>query len=440
MSINNVKGTLIQPDVNNDNNTTRIMEVDTLYATIISDGIADIDNGYISNLIEPTSDNQIATKYYVDHSAGGGGSAAGPNTSVQYNSAGSFAGSSNMTLTNPGLASATLNLNGSVLTNGTITMSGSKITGVSNPTTSQEAANKDYVDETLNKLGVISIVLEQKIGTIYTPAQTYNNIINLSMNNNYVDFCPVDQLPSGPDMKTFLGSEFQLGKTWTTIFRGPQTGNDLFLRFIGGTTGDGNPVTPITYLFCTIALPVFTVANYSVITLTNIVTNVTSGSELYNVYVTSNFNNITTNARITDRGVYTPSMGSGSLLGNGAVIYPMLEDPTLSSSSPITYTYSDIQKTFIIRSGLTGPTSDTFVSASTFVSDPTFIMGGGTLKFWIQNISSFALTLTPSAGWSFHSGNNPVIPAGYCGAFWVTATVSPAACLVYSMGTNPING
>ena len=188
MSINNVKGTLIQPDVNNDNNTTRIMEVDTLYATIISDGIADIDNGYISNLIEPTSDNQIAIKYYVDHSAGGGGSAAGPNTSVQYNSAGSFAGSSNMTLTNPGLASATLNLNGSVLTNGTITMSGSKITGVSNPTTSQEAANKDYVDETLNKLGVISIVLEQKIGTIYTPAQTYNNIINLSMNNNYVEF------------------------------------------------------------------------------------------------------------------------------------------------------------------------------------------------------------------------------------------------------------
>ena len=253
-----------------------------------------------------------------------------------------------------------------------------------------------------------------------------------------LNFCPVDQLPSGPDMKTFLGSEFQLGKLGL-LFLEVLRLVMIILRFIGGTTGDGNPVTPITYLFCIIALPVFTVANYSVITLTNIVTNVTCGSELYNVYVTSNFNNITTNARITDRGVYTPSMGSGSLLGNGAVIYPMLEDPTLSSSSPITYTYSDIQKAFIIRSGLTGPTSDTFVSASTFVSDPTFIMGGGTLKFWIQNISSFALTLTPSAGWS-SVGNNPVIPAGYCGAFWVTATVSPAACLVYSMGTNPING
>ena len=439
MSINNVNGTLIQPDVNYDNNTTRVMEVDTLYSTTISDGIANINNGYISNLIEPTSDNQIATKYYVDNSGSGGG-VAGPNTSVQYNSAGSFAGSAGMTLTNPGLTSATLNLNGTTLTNGTITMAGSTISGISNPTSSQEAANKQYVDETFNKLGVISIVLEQKNPIVYTPAQTYNNIINLSMNNNYLDICPIDLLPTGSSMQTFLGSDFQLGKTWTTVFMGPQQGDVLFTRFIGGASVDGNQVVPITYLYCTAAAPIFVVVNFSVVTITNVVTNVTPGSGAYTAYVTSSWNNVTTNARNTDRGIYSPSMGSGSFISNGLVIYPMIANPTINSSSPVTYTYSNLQQTFIIRSGLTAPTSDTFVNAYTLVTDNTFIMGGGTFKFWIQNISSFALTLVPSTGWSFSSGNNSVIPAGYCGAFWVTVTINPPSCLIYSVGTNPING
>jgi hypothetical protein len=104
-----IQGPLIQPNVNNDNNTTRLMEVDTAYATTITDGIATIENGYISDLIEPTADNEIATKEYVDNSGGGGGGASGPNGSIQYNSTGIFAGSANLTLTNPDLASATLN-------------------------------------------------------------------------------------------------------------------------------------------------------------------------------------------------------------------------------------------------------------------------------------------------------------------------------------------
>jgi hypothetical protein len=438
MSINIVQGPLIQPNVNIDNNTTRIMKVSDMYSIIITDGIADIQNGYISNLIEPISGNEIATKFYVDH-AGGGGGVSGPVDSIQFNSGTSFAGSSNLTVSNPGTGNEVLNVSGS-FTNGTVTLSGNQFNGLINPTTSQEAATKNYVDESLNKLEVITINVFQDVAQLYTPDQVYNNIINLTYNqNNVTGLCPVDLLPTGSDMSAFLGTEFQIGKSWTTIFRMPQIDQVLLVRFIGEVLSEGNLVIPTTYYYCGIALPVFTLVNNSVVTITSVVINATSGSELIYSYVTSNFIDITTNAQITDQGVLTSSFGSGSLLGNGSIIYPMLANPTLNSVSPIIYTYSNLQKIFIIRSGLTSNTSDTFVSATVLVTDDAFLMGSGTFKFFIQNISAHTLTLLPSTGWSFQTGNNGVIPPSYCGAFWVSVTVSPAACLIYSIGTSPIN-
>jgi hypothetical protein len=436
-----IQAPLIQSDVNNDNNTTRIMEVDTLYANIISDGIADIENGYISNLIEPTSNNEIATKYYVDHSSGGGGGAAGPNGSVQYNDGTGFGGSANLTLTNPGLPNATLNIGGGgTLTNGVMSLTGSQFSGLTNPTNSQEAATKSYVDETVSKLGVITINVVYNASTAYTPTQVYNNIINLTeIPNNVTGLCAFDTFPTATDMKTFLGSDFQVGKSWTTIFRAPQISNQLFVRFIGG-----NPpsciLSPINYLLCGLPLPVFALANYSVATLVSVITNITSGSETYYTYLTSNFVDLTTDAQITDRGVLTPSMGSGSVLSNGTVIYPIPANPSINSSSPVTYTYANLQQFLIIRTGLTADTIDTFVSATDIVANSDFIMGGGTFRFFVQNPTAFNLALSPGTGWSYQTGNTGLIPAGYCGAFWVSVTISPPSCLIYSVGTNPING
>jgi len=425
------KGPFIYPDVNNDNNTTLTMEVGTLYSTIITDGIATIENGYISNLIEPTEDNQIATKYYVDNSSGGGGTAGGPPGSIQYNSGGVFAGTSNLTFSSP-----TLNINGT-LTNGTITISGSQITGLVDPTLDQEAATKNYVDQSLNKLGIVNITLEQKNMVTYTPSQIYNNIVNLTMNNNYLDTCPVDSLPTGTDMQTYLGTEFTVGKTWTTIFRGPQTSQGMFVRFIGGDSILGNPVSPITYLYCGFPLPAFCVVNYSVITLTCVVTNTSTPN--YNAYVTSNLVDITTETQITNQGILTPSIGSGSVLSTGSIIYPMLSSPQINSSSAQTYTYANLQKTLIIRTGLTAPTSDTFVTASVMASNAAFTMGGGTIKFWVQNPTAHNLTLLQPTGWTLQSGNSAVIPAGYCGCFWVTINISVPSCILYSLGTQPLS-
>jgi hypothetical protein len=433
-----IKGPLIQQGINNDNNTTRLMEVDTLYANIITDGIATIENGYITNLIEPSLGDEIATKEYVDTSGGGSGS-TGPNGSVQYNSSGSFAGSSNLTLTNPGLPSATLNL--VTLTNGTMTLTGSQFTGLNNPTTSQEAATKNYVDENVNKLGNITINLEQNIAYLFTPAQIYNNFINLTIDpNNFTGFCHLDQFPLASDVKTYLGSEFVVGKSWTTIFSLPSTGNILLTRFISGSLDIGNIFIPITYLYCTIALPESTGINYSKITTLSIVTNDTVGSEQYYTYVISNFNDITTNAQITDKGVLTPSFANASLLGTGSIIYPIPSSPIINSVASIVYTYSNLKQFLIIRTGLTANTVDTFVSADVFVADDNFSMGGGTFRFFIQNPTIHNLTLNPSTGWTIQSGNSNIIPGGYCGAFWITVVVSAASCHIHTISISPING
>jgi hypothetical protein len=432
MSINTIKGPLIQPNVNNDNNTTRIMEVDTLYSNTITDGIATIEDGYISNLINPTAGNEIATKFYVDNSGGGSG-AIGPNTSIQYNSAGSFAGSANLTLTNPNSPLATLNINGD-LTNGTMTLSGTQFSGLDNPTNPQEAATKNYVDQSVNTLGVITVDTLQPMAIIYTPAEVYNNIINIQFNpDNIFAFCAADSLPFANLMKTFLGTDFVIGKSWLTIFAGPTSNNELFIKFLG-------VVNPITYYYCSLALPYTIITNYSYVTILSVVTDITPGSEKYSSYVSSIFNNVTTNAQITDQGLLTPSLGNGALLGTGTIVYPVPNDPSINSAVPIAYTYSNLKQYLVVRTGLIANTSDSFIPAAAFVTDNDFTMGGGTFKFFIQNPTVFDLTLVPSLGWSFQAGSSDVIPAGYCGAFWVTVTISPAACKIISMGINPING
>lgn len=442
MSINSVQGPLIPSSINNDNNTTRIMEVDTLYSTIISDDIANIEDGYISNLIEPTSSNQIATKYYVDNFVSGGSGPGGPNNSVQYNSSSTFAGSANLTLTDSGLSSATLNIvNTGTITNGVMSLNGSQFAGLSNPTNPQEGATKNYVDESINRLGVIDIALEQNVAYEYTATQVYNNILNLEYDpNNIFGICLLDLLPTAEDMKTFLGSEFVVGKSWTTIFRAPQQGNTMFVRFISGSSVAGCNVIPITYIYCNIAFPIISLMNYSVVTITSVITDTTLGSEAYTSYVISNYFDNTTDAQITDRGVLAPSGGNGSLSSSGSMIYPIPSNPTVNSIVPVTYTYSDLKNYLIIRTGLTADTDDTFVSATAIVANDAFIMGGGTFKFFIQNPTAYILTLLPGVDWSFQSGNNGVIPANSCGCFWVTVEISPPSCIIRSLGTNPING
>ena len=180
--------------------------------------------------------------------------------------------------------------------------------------------------------------------------------------------------------------------------------------------------------------------NYTTLTIISVVTNTTTGSEQYSSYVSSYFVNLPTNAQITDQGILTPSLGNGTIISTGSIIYPIPSSPNINSASSVIYTYTNLKQFLIVRTGLIADTIDTFIIASVFVTNSDFTMGGGTFRFFIQNPTAFNLTLSPSTGWSFQSGSSTVIPSSYCGAFWVTVTISPPSCLIRSMGINPING
>jgi hypothetical protein len=241
-------------------------------------------------------------------------------------------------------------------------------------------------------------------------------------------------------MKTYLGANFQVGRKFLTIFRAPYVDSYLFLRVIG-TDVTNYTLTPITYLYCGFAFQVIESLNYSNVAIVTTITDDTLGSEMMEGYIIANFYDFTTDAQITDEGILTGTLLDTTVLTtSGAIIYPIPVDPEINSVASVIYTYANLQQYLIIRSGLTAPTSDTFVSATTFVTDDDFNMGGGTIRFSIQNISGFDLTLTPGVDWSFQTGNNDVIPAGYCGTFFVSVTIDPPSCLIYSIGTFPLDG
>ena len=93
-------------------------------------------NSKISGLALPTSGTDAANKNYVDSVTT---PPSLPFDSIQYNNAGSFAGSADLKFNN---LTSTLELNGDIL----LTNVNSKISGLALPTGGTDAANKNYVD------------------------------------------------------------------------------------------------------------------------------------------------------------------------------------------------------------------------------------------------------------------------------------------------------
>lgn len=435
-SYKNIKGTTILPSINNDNNTSRLMRVNNLYTDKILNGGTIIMDGYVTGLINPVNDNEIATKYYVDN-LNITAQASGPDKSIQYNNAGVFDGNNDLTISDPNTLSETLNING-IITNNVINIDTGKIENLSDPINNDEAATKKYVDSSINIFESINLTEEQLLATEYTPEQIYNKILNINISPNNIEAaCLPSVYPIAEDMAEYLGNEFVIGKSWTTIFKYSNSNNELQVKGILGP----EPIPslyPSSFIFFGIPLPAVITPNYTVITIKCVVTNDTIGTERYVAYITSYNIDINTNAQITDRGILTPSLITST--NNTSLIYPIPSNPDINSITSVTYTYEDLRNYFIIRTGLTSDTNDTFEIASDFIQHQDFDMGGGTFKFFIQNPTLYNLTLNTNTGWTFSTGNSNIIPSLHCGAFWVTVTISPPSCKIYTISINPING
>lgn len=430
----------INTDVFNDNNTTRIMKTNTLVSTIITDGIATIEGGFISGLVEPTNDNQIATKKYIDDSSGGGGGgggSVGPNLSIMYNDNGSFAGSSNLMVSDPSTSTESLDLLGT-FTNGTITIADGQINGLSTPTNNSDAATKAYVDQTGVKMGIVNLDLSFVDQYTFLPAEMYNNIINVRFEpDNIFTLCAPSYLPPGDDMRIYLGAEFVVGKSWTTIFRGPQTDKPIFMRLVMGLISNGCFLLPYSNLVCGSKSPTLIIGNYTTVMLTSVVT----GPATYQSYVVSTYTDSNSTAQITNQGIRTPSFGPGSAVaggGAGFLLFPIPENPQQNGNS-VMYTVAMLKSGLIVRTGLTNNATDTLITASVLYSDEVYRMGSGTFKFYVQNPNNFTITITPPSGWVFKNGAGMIQPF-YCSLFWVSYVFNSGDTFeLYNMGSGPLS-
>ncbi len=427
---------LIFPDTICNDTEVRILQTENIQTQSISDNVLTIENGRISGLLEPILDDQIATKFYVDNNTGSA-TAVGPNGSLQYNDNGNVNGSINLVINNPGTPTSTLQLNGTFLIN-SVVINGGNITGVTTGPLGTDAVNKLYVDNTL-KLTNSNFNVQMNIGQIFTPAQIYNQVVSIDVaSSNLLGFCPPDFFPSTASMATYLGSKFVVGHSWITIIKFPEQQQYLLSRLVGKNFNveEGVSFLPKTSL-CGPSLPVTFMTNYVSIKCVCTITSI-APTATYSIFVTESFLSVEKDSRITNDGVLTDSFGTALISSTsfGSIIYPLTNNLEINDTLSVVYSYQNLKRVLIIRSGLTGPTSDTFDDASVIIANQDFNMGSGTFKVYIQNISSFLLTLTPSVGWTFIG--SATIPAGKVSSFLISVNTLLTTCTLTALGNKPI--
>lgn len=377
-----------------------------------------LSGGSLSGLNDPTIASQGATyAYALTH--GGAANPKGPFNSVQYNNSGIFGGSANL------LFNDTTNvLTANNISNGTVTISSNTISGLSNPTSGQEAATKNYVD---NNTTLLITAINTSGSVVYPTTSVINGII---YRNNQTVGNVVDTLPTAAQI--IIAYNAIVGTTLTFGIRNTSTNYGSIVSFVGGTGMTTGPVQNI-----------FPGYQYNA---TMIVTNVTSGSEALTVYTTNNaitntvnwqqeiggYTSIVNVINITDHmSIFNSPTNIASIIGSGNVSNKIV---TLNPSSAKIVSMDK-------------PDSFMGVYTGTNIIETPFIWTTGGMDFYIINesaISGANITLNGITGiipWTMDPNSNMIIRAGHTGWFMVALTVtnypsisSLTSARIYSLG------
>lgn len=413
----------------------------TAVGSIITDGVSNINGGFLHNLSDPVLNQDGATKNYVDSK----GSEALTEISVD------SPGNTVVTITASQMVNKVVNRQITGL-------------GVGIGTDGFETADvilayiRANVDSTAD-LGysfttIVRYIQSQQLNYIVeltTPGSGYTAGSKLTLPDPGMLSSPisvlitvggsgeiltavVDSIGSSTfysigDVLTVVGGDGLGTVTLTNTITIPQV-------FISGNAS-APPNIPPTVEFSPLAnfgnfpAPVLSPDYKNVIPFKFVFTNVTPGEEVLVGYVSNNSTLIPTgSSSVTDQGLLAKS-----LYVNDIVIYPTIPtDYTLDG--PVTYTYPDLEKNLIIRGGsLTGSVSDTFDTVATMIANDVFAMGSGTFKFFLQNIDpTFDVTLTASAGWTMDPASDMTIGAGKTGVFLVSVNTVLVTARIFSVG------
>lgn len=368
-----------------------------------------LSNGILSGLNNPVEDSQAATYAYAQ-AHGGDSNPGGPIGSIQYNNNGSFGGSSAFTFNQ-----TTNTLTSTNISNGSLTVGSSTITGLTTPNTDQQAATKNYVDNS-STLNIFTINTTGPIA--YTPANVINSIIYRNTQT------------SGTTQDVFPTAAQIVAATDATV------GTVINFGIKNTSTNYENIVTFLPSVGITLQAPQNIFAGYQFNAIMY-VTNATSGSEAITIYTTSNW--------ITNTVNWYTKYGGGMGLAKVVNITDFMTVANTPFDFTATYNAGNPLATSfvadkVIYMGINTPATivmDSSYKFAGFLSNQggigvPFISGNGGMDFYIINTSTtsganITLTIPPNANdplWVSDPNSNLIIPPGNTGWFAVSVTMS----------------
>jgi hypothetical protein len=411
----------MEPSVNFDTSYSRIISSNTIESKYISDGFAIMTNGRITNLnsqvdLITQKENDIATKGYIDSLSSDSEIAPAPGKKyygyIQTNGgANLFSASPNLVYSDFGVK--TFNIYKQLII-GNIIITDNSIIGMDYPTKSNDAITLNYMNDFI----VQDLITNSGNTTQLDGSLIINSILNRTININtgiLQDILPEPSSIIGPN--TNISDTFH----FYYFYKGPYL--PVYLL-----AGSDNKIVPMgyQYLFNTLKNSV-TVSPNTMLYMSGICTGLNPVEITYFVQNLQSF--YTENNQVSDYGLRTSKLISKrSITKSAYMIYSMV--PTTSTSLSYTYTISDVSKILLLRNPPSNST-DTFQSATDFTNSSLFNLGYGSIKFTIQNISNYVITINSSSGFS---GNFPVeIGPQKTGKFYILVN-SASSCTLIKVG------
>jgi hypothetical protein len=395
-------GPTIPANTNYDSNYSGLLQTDSIRTQILTDGIATLQGGFLTGIINPIDDQDAIPKSYIIGSVPGG-----PPKSIQYNKDGVFSGSANFRYLG-GNTGGTVSIPNVIFRDDYLSINGGLINNLQESSNGSYAVTRRYCDFLKNNNTVTTT--DSVSGQTYDPSEILNSTL---IRVNYST--TVDLLPSADSIVSFLNN--QANESLTT---GSMATSGLFYNFTLINQGSNNVVmfgNTGTFLYSSsanstissIIVPrdyILRATVYIVDTVSPLV-RVYIDSLCWSVLYISNF------FGTTGFNTFLPYYARDNIIIPGPIGY------TPDTTTAVTYSLATVKQGIIFRD----PTA-----AAIDIFDNILI----NTSFVIQNISAFSVSIDSAnctGTWTFNPSGILTISSGKSAYLWLNA----------DFGTNILN-
>jgi hypothetical protein len=397
-------GPTIPESVSFDNNYTRVLKTDSLIFTEIMvptgtvGAFSTLSTGRLTNINDPILNSDIATKHYADLYTPGG-IVSEPLNSIQFNNAGQFDGSADLTYnvgTNVLYSKLTTVGTGSTM----LTIGSGTMLNISAPVSGQDAVSKSYVDNTA--------------------------------------FCDIIGITTG-----------------SATYTGPQMVNTIIYRtgaVTSDTTADSATLVPLINGSCRFSVYNGTSGSFDLVAGTGILVYPTCSSiSIKSGYTLNAFLSVSGSTVLMLVESLVPGPSTGFIVGprstyatvNTTKVSSTLStvtNPIILTSQNVIYGPTTINGT--VYRNFNGPKTDSFGPVSSFISgfaypnSPVpYIPKSGAVELIIKNTStSGSVTLVGSSEWTMDVNSNVTIGIGKTGYFYLRIDTVELLGYIYVIG------